>query len=402
MSYLSGRAARNFSRRMNPNRIAPMAAHVVLVILVVGMVVHGWAPRTAPPAAPAPARQPDPRPPLRGIYGGVPQEILDKGTRLRDFGIDAVWLGAGSFTQARLARLRAENVRVYAEFNTLHVADYLKEHPDAAPIGRDGRVSPPPQGWQGICPTHDGYRRSRMDAYRKLLQEFAIDGVWLDYHHSHANWETADPDMPDTCFCERCLQRFQDATTIKLPGGPASERAALLLSTHREAWVRWRLELFTDWVREFRAITDATRPSALLGTFHNAWSDADRNGARLEKLAIDLEAQAAYIDVFSPMVYHARFGHADDLAWISRQVTWLGEYLGIKGEPGERRRIWPIVQIADWGEPVPVDQVAAVLEHGARRPSTGVLIFAWGGLRNQPEKIEAIGRAFRAMNAGTR
>jgi hypothetical protein len=25
-----------------------------------------------------------------------------------------------------------------------------------------------------------------------------------------------------------------------------------------------------------------------------------------------------------------------------------------------------------------------------------VMIFAWGGLRNQPAKIEAIGRAFRA------
>ena len=126
------------------------------------------------------------------------------------------------------------------------------------------------------------------------------------------------------------------------------------------------------------------------------------NGARLEKLAIDLKGQAAYIDVFSPMVYHARFGHADDLAWISRQVTWLGEYLGIEGKPGERHRIWPIVQIADWGESVRADQVATVLEHGARRPSTGVMVFAWGGLRDQPEKIEAIGRAFRMMHPKAR
>jgi len=338
-------------------------------------------------------------PPLRGIYGGVPQEILDAGTRLRDFGVDAVWLGAGSFTPERLALLRAERVQVYAEFNTLHVAEYLKEHPDAAPIGPDGQVSPAPHEWQGICPTHDGYRRFRMDAFRKLLQDFAIDGVWLDYHHSHASWERADPAMPDTCFCDRCLRRFQDATALQLPDVPTSGRAALILSTHRDAWVRWRLEVFTDWVREFRAIKDATRPSALLGTFHNAWSDEDMDGARLAKLAIDLKAQAAYIDVFSPMVYHARFGHAGDLAWISRQVTWLGKYLGVEGAPGERHRIWPIVQISDWGESVRVDQVAAVLEHGARRPATGVMIFAWGGLRKQPEKIEAIGRAFRGMDA---
>ncbi len=346
-------------------------------------------------AAPPDAGRPRP---LRGIYGGVPQEILDAGTRLRDFGVDAVWLGAGSVTPERLALLRAEGVQVYAEFNTLHVSDYLKDHPDAAPIGIDGQVSPPPHDWQGLCPTHEGYRQFRMDAYRRLLQDFAIDGVWLDYHHSHASWERADPDMPDTCFCDRCLRRFQDATAIRLPDMPTSERAALLLSTHRKAWVRWRSEVFTDWVREFRAILDATRPSALLGTFHNAWSDDDMDGARLEKLAIDLKAQAVYIDVFSPMVYHARFGHAGDLAWISRQVTWLGEYLGIVGAPGERRRIWPIVQISDWGESVRPDQVATVLEHGVRRPATGVMVFAWGGLRNQPAKIEAIGRAFRAMD----
>jgi hypothetical protein len=184
-----------------------------------------------------------------------------------------------------------------------------------------------------------------------------------------------------------------------LPDVPTPERAALLLSTHRGAWVRWRLAVFTDWVREFRAILDGTRPAALLGTFHNPWSDEEFDGARLEKLAIDLKGQAAYIDVFSPMPYHARFGHADDPEWIARQVTWLGQYLGIAGVPNERHRIWPIVQISDWGEPVPVEQVPAVLRYGARRPATGVMVFAWSGLRTHADKVEAVGRVFRAMAA---
>ena len=239
-----------------------------------------------------------------------------------------------------------------------------------------------------------------MDAFRTLLQDFAIDGVWLDYHHSHASWERAEPDMPDTCFCDRCLRRFQEATAIRLPDAPTPERAALLLSTHRAAWIRWRLDVFTDWVREFREILDATRPSALLGTFHNAWSDEDMGGARLEKLAIDLKAQAAYVDVFSPMVYHARFGHAGDPAWISRQVTWLGEYLGIEGAPGERHRIWPIVQVSGLGRIRASRRRWRPCSSAARRrPATGVMVFAWGGVRKQPEKIEAIGRAFRAMDS---
>ncbi len=347
-----------------------------------------------------PARAQAPAPPVRGIYGGLPQEIVDTGTSLKDFGVDAVWLGSGSYTPERLAWLRAQGVKAYAEFNTLHVADYLKTHPDAAPIGVDGQVSPPPDGWQGICPTHEAYRADRMRAFRTLLETYAIDGVWLDYHHSHASWEQATPNMPDTCFCDRCLRRFQADTGILLPAATTSELAARLLSTHRQAWIRWRLGVFTDWVREFRDIRNAVRPTALLGTFHNTWSDEDHGGARLEKLAIDLKAQAAFIDVFSPMPYHARFGHARDPEWIARQVTWLGQYLGVRGVAGEKLRIWPIVQISDWGERVPVVDVDQVLRLGARPPATGVMVFAWGGLRKDPQKIEAIGKTFRALGAG--
>lgn len=365
------------------------------LLATIGMAAAGvTSAQERPPASSAPRAAATP---LRGIYGGVPQEILDSGRSLREFGVDAVWLGAGSITPERLAQLRAEDVQVYAEFNTLHVAAYVQAHPDAAPVGPDGKVSPPPDGWQGVCPTHEAYRASRMDAFRTLLASSAVDGVWLDYHHSHASWEQATPNLPDTCFCDRCLRRFQADTGIRLPEAPTPERARLLLTTHHDRWVRWRLDLFTDWVREFAAIRDAVRPGALLGTFHNAWSDEDEGGARLTKLAIDLEAQAAYIDVFSPMPYHARFGHADDPAWIGRQVRWLGERLGIRGVPGERHRIWPIVQVADWGTPVPLTQVDEVLRQGAATPATGVLVFNWGGLRQAPAKIEAIGETFRAL-----
>jgi hypothetical protein len=39
------------------------------------------------------------------------------------------------------------------------------------------------------------------------------------------------------------------------------------------------------------------------------------------------------------MPYNARFGHATDPEWISRQVAWLGRYQGLEGNPGERHRI---------------------------------------------------------------
>lgn len=302
-------------------------------------------------------------PEIRGIYGGVPKLLMENGKTLKEAGVNAVWIGERGITAARVKLLKAQGAKVFAEFNTLHRAEYLKKHPDAAPIGRDGQRAAAPHGWQGICPTHPAYRKWRMEAFAKLLSSHELDGVWLDYHHAHASWERADPVLPDTCHCKRCLALAKG-----------------------KDWVTWRCGVFTDWIREFKQIRDRVRPKALLGTFHCPWSD----DAKLKsKLAIDLRAQAKYIDVFSPMPYHARFGHAKDPAWISRQVKWLGNHLG-KGA-----RIWPIVQLADWGEPVPVEQVASVIDHGSRPPATGVMVFAWGRLKKQPAKVAAMVRAFK-------
>jgi hypothetical protein len=333
------------------------------------------------------AGEPEARPhvTIRGIYGGVPEALMKDGRTLKTSSVNAVWIGERGVTKARVERLRSHGARVFAEFNTLHRAEYLKKHPDAAPVGPDGTRSPAPHGWQGICPTHEAYRKWRMEAFGRLLSDFALDGVWLDYHHAHSSWERAEPALPDTCFCPRCLARFKKDTGLE----PTD-----LLTSQRAEWTRWRCGVFTDWVREFRSIVDKTRPKALLGTFHCPWSDEI---ALREKLAIDLRAQSEYVDVFSPMPYHARFGHADDPAWISRQTVWLGKHLDVRGVPGERIRIWPIVQLADWGEPVPLDQIGAVLDHGTRRPATGVSVFRWGVLRKQPDKVKAMVASFVAL-----
>src|SRR5690606_37320970 len=143
-----------------------------------------------------------------------------------------------------------------------------------APIGRDGKPSPPPQGWQGVSPFHPGYRRDRMEAFRRVLASFEIDGIWLDYHHAHASWERSDPEMPDTDFSSVALQQFTSKTGIQLPESvPAA--AQRLLGEHRDAWTQFRCDVFTDWVREYREIVNAVRPQALLGTFHCPWSLED-------------------------------------------------------------------------------------------------------------------------------
>ena len=115
------------------------------------------------------------------------------------------------------------------------------------------------------------------------------------------------------------------------------------------------------------------------------------------KLAIDLQAQAGHIDVFSIMPYHARFGHATDPGWISRQIESLGRLLAVDGQAHDKNRIWPIVQLADWGETVAPEQVGAIIDHATRRPATGVMAFHWSGLSKAWPKVEALRAAYRSL-----
>jgi len=342
--------------------------------------------------------EPEPRPwiSIRGLYGGFPRAIFDRGKTPADYGVNAIWIGSGGLKTDEIRRAHDLGLKVYAEFNSMHSAGYLKDHPDAAPIGSDGKPCPPPHGWQGVSAFHAGYRKDRMDEFRRVLETFEIDGIWLDYHHAHASWERNEPDLPDTDFCPAALEQFTARTGIVLPPDiPASARQ--LLGPLRNAWTTFRCDVFTDWVREYHEIRNAVRPQALLGTFHCPWSPEDYDGAIRHKLAIDLPAQARYVDVFSIMPYHARFGHAKDPEWIARQTQRLGSLLGLKGKPDEKQKIWPIVQLADWETPVDPSQVAQVLECGTRRPATGVMVFHWSGVSTQWEKVESMGRLYQAI-----
>jgi hypothetical protein len=355
------------------------------------------------PLAAQTAARGEPRPwiAVRGIYGGYPGQILERGESPVDYGVNAIWVGSGSLNSEQIARYHKLGLQVFAEFNSMHSAQYLKEHPDAAPIGPDGQPSPAPNGWQGVSPFHQGYRRERMDEFRRVLAAFEIDGIWLDYHHAHASWEQAEPNLPDTDFSPAALKLFTQKTGINLPA-TVPEAAKVLLGSQRGAWTEFRCEAFTEWVREYRQILDEVRPKALLGTFHCPWSPDDFDGAIRTKLSIDLKAQAKFLDVFSIMPYHARFGHADDPAWIARQTNRLGELLNLQGKPDEKQRIWPIVQLSDWGPRVPVEQVNAVLDFGTRAPAAGVMAFHWSGISKEWDKVAALQAAYRSIRPDER
>ena len=88
------------------------------------------------------------------------------------------------------------------------------------------------------------------------------------------------PNLPDTCFCDRCLSQFQQRDRNLAPrsaDGRASP-ADLGCPTSRPGCDGGAASSPTGSASSARSSTEE-RPGALLGTFHCPWSDSDYDNA---------------------------------------------------------------------------------------------------------------------------
>jgi len=316
-----------------------------------------------------------------------PKPFWDKGARLDDYGVNALFVHGGSITSELMTRAAGEGARVFAEFPTLNGKGYVEEHPEAWPINQHGEKSPAATWFLGACPTEPGFRAFRMKQLEDLLDRHDLAGIWMDYFHWHAQFEDPNPVLPETCFNDTCLADFQSKTGIRLSPGSAAERARFILQRHDRAWRDWRVSHLKLWAAEIKAVLRRKRPNALLGLFHCPWADTEYNGARRRILGLDLAGLASVVDVFSPMVYHGRMQRPPE--WVGENVEWLSRTLG------NRARIWPIVQAHGEPRPVSAAEFEKVLRLGASGSATGVMMFTAGSVASDPAKLQAMRRVYR-------
>ncbi len=332
--------------------------------------------------------------PTLGAYAH-PGEFWKTGARLDDYGVNAVFIRSLELDEATVERARAEGCKVYAEFATLNgrYGDYVQQHPDAHPIDDSGRPAPPATWFMGVCPTHDGFRQFRMDALRKLLTRFELDGIWMDYTHWHAQFEDPYPLLLKTCFSDSCLRAFEAWAKLTVAGDTPAHKARWIFHHAAKPWEDWRVHVIVEWAKEIRAITKAIRPQALIGIYHTAWKDEDLSGVRRRCLGLDFDALAPHVDIFSPMIYHGRSGKPLD--YVKEFVDYLGAKPWIKTAPGAYPQIWPIVQAHDDPRVTPAE-FESVLTQGLGGRSTGVMMYTIGSVAQNAEKMAVMKRVYQA------
>jgi hypothetical protein len=307
---------------------------------------------------------------IRGIYGN-PKPFWDKDLNLKDLGVNAIFVHSGSINHNMIHKARSEGLMVFAEFATLNGKNYVDKHPEAWAINEKGEKVQAASWFMGVCPTEPGFRKYRLDQLRDLLLEYELDGIWMDYVHWHAQFEEPEPILPETCFCNHCRTAFSAYSGITLPEGTISEQAHWILKNHDNLWRDWRCIVILNWAEEMKSLIKEIKPETLLGLYHCPWDDQEFDGARRRILGLDLDILKEPIDVFSPMVYHARMGRKPD--WVSEHINWLCNRLDIR--KNSYPKVWPIVQV--YNDPVIVtsEEFETVLRYGMSGRSSGVMMF---------------------------
>jgi hypothetical protein len=322
---------------------------------------------------------------IRGMYSH-PKAFWDTGARLDEYGVNALFVHAGSINTALMQRAASEGARVFAEFPTLNGKGYVENHPEAWPVDQHGRRAEPATWFMGVCPTEPRFREWRMKQLNDLLERHQLAGVWMDYFHWHAQFEEPQPVLPETCFSPTCIATFERVSGIRVPQGTTAERAQFILQQHDREWRSWRTRHLVAWAREIKAVVQKKQPQALLGVYHCPWTDSEYNGARGRILGLDLTELAAVVDVFSPMVYHGRMGRP--AAWVGEHVEWLS------GKIGQRAKIWPIVQAHNEPRTIPAGEFEQVLKLGVSGRATGVMMFTAQAVASDRAKMQVLRRVY--------
>ncbi|MCT4591759.1 MAG: hypothetical protein N4A71_28320 [Carboxylicivirga sp.] len=326
------------------------------------------------------------KPFIKGVYGN-PGTLLKAGYTFNELGVNALFVRSHSLNDELYKTALEQDCKVFVEFPVLNGKQFLKNNPQCLPIEPNGQASPPADWFMGICPTCPDFKEDRRQHLKSILNRYKVDGIFLDYLHWHAQFETPEPILPETCFCGRCTDMFSKAYHIELHRDSIPEIANQILSFHKKEWRQWRCSVLSNWVTDLKQILLSKQPESLLGLFYCAWYPDEYDSALYRNLGIDINDFAKQADVLAPMLFHQMKDRPLD--WIGEYTRWLDSITN-SIPPENKPEIWPIVQAHNHPGVISPNEFREAMLQGSSSPSSGIMMFSDQSLLQDPRKIEVI------------
>lgn len=253
-------------------------------------------------------------------------------TELKDAGINAVfstvYTGETAFYQSKILPKRDNNIRL-EEFrrklkeNNISFAaicqifydpDVVEKNKGLIPVDQNGNNSY--VNWQKmVCPTDSAYRKYKIALIREVAQSLQPDIISLDFIRYPVTWEIIPPtttpnEIRNFCFCQRCLEKFEQTTGYKIPDqlNEVKSKADWILTNHSPEWTDFKETMITSFVKNVKNELSKINPAMKIAVHTVPWNKQTFDNGIEWIAGQDLISLSKYADIFTPMIYHKLVG----------------------------------------------------------------------------------------------
>jgi hypothetical protein len=291
----------------------------------------------------------------------------------KELNVNSVFTGFQNIAAVPEIRSQLDpSIKINIELQAFSKDSYLKHITDADVVCLD----PTQDISNALCPSSDIVRNELLSNTQKCI-EANVDGIWLDSLRFASKWAVAEPIITDTCYCTRCIKKFEEYLGDKLEYKDLDELFLLIDGSYYIEWLEFKTGLITSMAKQVKEKILASGKDIKLGYFAIPWEDKDYGAAIKRILGQNFDALANVVDITSPMLYHKMCGR--DTEWIKQKV----EYFWNLGKP-----FLPLVQTEDKPETISAQEFKASLENASKAPSMGVCIFFASDLAKDPAKLQ--------------
>ena len=243
--------------------------------------------------------------PLIGTYG-LPK--TDVGDKLKSAGCNALWFHG--FNEVGFEGCLRHGLEPCVEFKTFR--GNFDSHPELIPIGVDGKPIRYGDLVQGVCLSREEFIDEREEALRSGVKSFAPAGIWFDYLTGAGWFETPEPDLQESCFCDDCIADFCRTRGID------ADTPTEILRGHQDEWTAHKCDRVAGFGRRFTAIVKQALPDCIIGAYMCPWTPEEFNGGMRKIFAQDYGLFGEFVDVFTPLIYAEKSG---------RPPSWAADFL---------------------------------------------------------------------------
>lgn len=282
------------------------------------------------------------------------------------------------------AALRNEGIAYYENLAVFFNPAQLIKRPELTPVGADGSRMRKVGWYVGLCPSDKAHLADRAAVAEEIVATLNPEGLYLDWIRFPGFWELWMPEtkrdsLPEYCFCERCVARFQEESSVAVPDRERQEQIRFILKNCRKEWSAWKCSVVADAVAEIKRAAQRQRPDIKILTNGVAFGADDYDNAVEEILGQKIEALSQHTDSFTFMFYH-QIARRDPAAWIARKTaevearTTRPFYVTLQTKPAY---LEPRYEAGRRRSSIPFKEHILGLRAAADSPADGAMVYQW-------------------------